>query len=96
MKNLALLGLLAVAFIIFPSCSSTDTAAKPASYTCPACKDTVQYQYHPIKPWIVTGKEITHSCSMCNNAWSSQVSTSNTCAECAKQDLACPVCAKRT
>lgn len=95
MKTLAILGLLSAAFCFLPSCASTDTAGKPATYTCPACKDTVQYQYHPIKSWMTTGKEVTHSCPACKNAWSSQVSTSNTCAECNKQALACPVCANR-
>ena len=95
MKTLAILGLLSAAFFL-PSCSSTDTAAKPATYACPDCKDTVRYQYHPMKPWITTGKEVTHSCPMCKSAWGSQVSTSNTCAECNKRELACPACAKRT
>jgi hypothetical protein len=83
---------------LFLSCSSrgtttsSGTAAAEQTYQCPSCKQMIRYQYHPIKPWIVTGKEVVHTCPTCNRQWSGNIAANTTCPECNKKECVCPDC----
>jgi len=94
MKFLQILTVAAVASFILASCSGPQKQSVESSYKCPSCKETVSYRYDANKPWVRTGKEVTHNCPNCKRAWGSNLSMTSTCTECAKEHLACPICAK--
>jgi hypothetical protein len=73
---------------------STDSTQSIQTYQCPSCKETIEWQYYPGKPWIKTGKKVVHSCPGCTKEWGANLTTESTCQECGKEHLECPVCKK--
>ena len=65
------------------------------TYDCPACKDKVSWMYN--SKGLPTGfKTVEHTCPSCKRAWWTNLSTTNTCSECARVEKLCPTClAKR-
>ena len=62
--------------------------------TCSMCKESYEYVYSP-KGLLLGKKPMKHNCSMCKMEWVAGVNPASTCAECAKTELVCPVCAKK-
>ena len=79
-------------------CGDKDDGATAAArheatktYECTACQDKVTWMYN--SKGLRTGfKKVEHSCPSCKRAWGANLSTTNTCAECAKTEKMCPTC----
>ena len=69
------------------------TAASAQMATCTMCKEKYEYVYSP-KGLVLGQKAVNHNCPMCKMRWTAGVAAGSTCAECAKADLLCPMCAK--
>jgi hypothetical protein len=91
-KLFALLPTLILAGWIVNGCSNSETKEEAKTYQCPSCKQTVTWMYntkgHP------TGTVKKHVCPTCKREWGSNLSLGSTCADCAAEHKACPLCAK--
>ena len=91
-KLSALLSTLILAGWIVRGCSSTETNEQAKTYQCPSCKQTVTWMYNT--KGMPTGKQVKHECPVCKREWGSNLSLASTCADCAAEHKACPMCAK--
>ena len=86
-------GLIAISLTSCSQPQPTGGAVAAQMATCAMCKDNFEYVYSP-KGLLLGKKAIKHNCPMCKMEWIAGVSPGSTCSECAKTELACPMCAK--
>ena len=98
MKLLSLVLFVALAGFPLAGCKTTFGARTDPEavqvYQCPSCKETVQWKYHPTKPWVVTGREVVHECPDCKRSWGSNLQAVSNCQLCADAHSQCPMCKK--
>jgi len=102
MKTICIWGFLGAFSILVAGCAGKDArggsqvSSQPATYTCPSCKESVTWVYGswPESPKGATTarKVVKHECPSCKKEWSGDLSTTTTCAVCAQEHAACPVC----
>lgn len=104
MKTFCIWAALGTFTILLWSCAGKDSPGRDAAaatataqtYTCPSCKEKISWVYgswpESPKGAITARKVVTHDCPSCKKEWSGNLSTTTTCAACAEQHVACPVC----